>query len=412
MKSNVEPSAQARGVAACKAVADLTAVAGKRMGRHSPRMTSRRRGSMLGIDRKDAEVRVSGKIAAGLVTGLCTAAEQRGGLSMDELLDAALLDREDLADPMSLVPAEALVDLMRFLLKRTGDPGIGLRLAGPVDLRRQGFWGYALLSSLTLRQRFELHVRYQPLRSPWSFSFWEEAGKGIFEFVVHDLPGDVLPALLDFSVAGSLHQLRRHFHPRRPSIELWLAYAEQPHHESLRALADGPIIFRAPCNRLELPAADLDTRLGGDPHLGKLTEAQLDAQLARAETANTDRGLIEQVRDRVTARLHRDASLSSIADDMRTSARALRRRLESAGASFQDLLDDVRRVRAIDYLVSTDEAIDRIAEMVGYADPSNFRRAFRRWTGMGPSAFRARQRSSLGGAVAANDRPAVRKASP
>ena len=355
---------------------------------------------------------VNGKMAAGFVTWLCNAAEQRCGFTSKELLNAALLDLEDLSDPSALIPMEAVADLWRFLLARTGDPGIGLRLAGPRDLRTQGFWGYALLSSLTLRQRFELHARYQSLRSSISLSFWEEGGEGVAEFGVHDVPADVYPALVDCCVATGLHQLRGHLHPRTPAVGLWLTYAEQPHHEGLRALAGGPIVFRAPCNRLQLPAAELDVKLPGDPYLGELMRAELDAELTQTEVADRQLSVLEMVRARLLARLPQDPSLARIARDLRMGVRTLQRQLEGAGASFQELLEDVRRTQAVQYLVGSDEAIERIATRVGYGDPSNFRRAFRRWTGTGPSAFRAEHRVAARPDVTSDDRQQARKASP
>jgi hypothetical protein len=54
-----------------------------------------------------------------------------------------LLDANEIADPDALVPSEAFADAVRFLRTHSGDPGVGLRLAGPIDLRTQGFWGYA-----------------------------------------------------------------------------------------------------------------------------------------------------------------------------------------------------------------------------------------------------------------------------
>jgi AraC-like DNA-binding protein len=334
-------------------------------------------------------------VAAGLLHWVCEAAERRYGIAPREVLEAALLDDSDVSDPSTRVPTEALADAFRFLLARTGDPGFALQLAGPLELRTQGFWGYALLSSLTLRQRFELHRRYQALVSPVRFSYREELGLVHMEFQPLDVPVDVEPLIVDWSLAGSLHQLRRHLHPRIPAVQLWVTYAEQPHHAALRALAGGPVVFEAACYRMQLPASDLDAQLGGDPHLGKLACQQLDDQLvARSEPAPHAAGLLEAVRGRLAARLHHDASLPRVARDLRIGARTLQRQLEGLGASFQTLLEEARRARAVEYLVNTDEAVERIALRLGYGDPSNFRRAFRRWMGVPPATFRAQHRRS------------------
>jgi AraC-like DNA-binding protein len=68
----------------------------------------------------------------------------------------------------------------------------------------------------------------------------------------------------------------------------------------------------------------------------------------------------------------------------------MKRRLLAEGTSFGELLDDARKARALVLLRSPKLTLHDVAEQVGYSDLSNFTRAFRRWTGVTPSKFRAR----------------------
>ena len=70
------------------------------------------------------------------------------------------------------------------------------------------------------------------------------------------------------------------------------------------------------------------------------------------------------------------------------SSRTLRRRLTEHNLTFEALLEQVRRGRTLNLLANPGLSIERITEEVGYSDVRSFRRAFRRWTGMSPSAFR------------------------
>jgi AraC-like DNA-binding protein len=337
---------------------------------------------------------VSEKVAAGLVRSLFDAATRRYGIPHEALLSAATLDPEDLSDPSTLLPLDAMIDALRFLISCTGDAALGLSLAEPVELRKEGHWGYALLSSLTLRQRFEIHVRYQRLRSPITLSFWEEDAMAVLDTELCGFPADVAPVVLDWGISAGLNQLRSHLRPRSPQIDVWLTCAEKPHHGALRALAGGSVVFSAPFSRIQFPAALLDVQLAGDSYLGELVGAQLDALLkAHDERASQEQGVLQEVRTRIGARLARDLSLPRIARELRVSARTLQRQLDKFGVSFQQLLEEVRRARAMEYLLRTDEAIERIATLLGYGDPSNFRRAFRRWTGVAPTTFRAEHRA-------------------
>jgi AraC-like DNA-binding protein len=67
----------------------------------------------------------------------------------------------------------------------------------------------------------------------------------------------------------------------------------------------------------------------------------------------------------------------------------LSRRLKEASQSFRLLKQELRRDAAIEYLEHTSLPLDRIAERLGFSEPSTFHRAFKEWTGVTPGAYRA-----------------------
>ena len=71
--------------------------------------------------------------------------------------------------------------------------------------------------------------------------------------------------------------------------------------------------------------------------------------------------------------------------------RTLHRRLLEEGASFKDILEQVRHTLAVEYLKAGHLSIEEIAYSLGYTDMANFRRAFKRWEAMPPSRYRAAQ---------------------
>ena len=80
--------------------------------------------------------------------------------------------------------------------------------------------------------------------------------------------------------------------------------------------------------------------------------------------------------------------LNEASDRLSVSSRTLRRRLAELGTSFKEITQEVRRDLALDYLKSTNLNIDQISHLLGYTETTNFRRAFKQWTGKPPSAFR------------------------
>ncbi len=80
-----------------------------------------------------------------------------------------------------------------------------------------------------------------------------------------------------------------------------------------------------------------------------------------------------------------------MARQLHMSPQTLRRHLSEEGSSFQELKDHLRRDLAIYHLGRSDLSIQDIAEQLGFSEPSAFHRAFKKWTGLTPGAYRANQ---------------------
>jgi AraC-like DNA-binding protein len=81
-------------------------------------------------------------------------------------------------------------------------------------------------------------------------------------------------------------------------------------------------------------------------------------------------------------------TLSEVAGQLFLSTRTLRRRLEDAQTSYQEIVGEIRRDLALRYLTQTSLSTEVIAEILGYSDTANFRQAFKRWTGGSPRQYR------------------------
>jgi AraC-like DNA-binding protein len=342
-----------------------------------------------------------GVVAAGIVSAACERIARCCGLPRAALLDRVGLDEALLADADAHVGASALMELIRCAMRHANDPALGLRLATVMDLREHGFWGYAVLSSASMRERIEAHLRYQRMRTPWRLSVGIEAGAVRIELVPQHVPEDVLPVVVEWLMATALLHFAAHFGRRPSGLQLQLQCSHERHHSRLAALFEGELRFDAPCNALFAPLALLDTALPGDRQLQRLTHNQLDAKLA-AFQSELPRPLVDRVRERLSARLGDDASLPRIALDLEMHARNLQRQLEAEGCSFQQLLDETRHARALELLDDPAQRIEELAARLGYADAASFRRAFRRWTGRTPAAHRAESRGRRGTPTARN----------
>lgn len=83
------------------------------------------------------------------------------------------------------------------------------------------------------------------------------------------------------------------------------------------------------------------------------------------------------------------AELVYVARKLGVPTRTLQRRLRAAGTSWTRLLAETRRRTAEELLRDPGLTVEEVAVLLGYADASVFHRAFRRWTGSTPGAWRA-----------------------
>lgn len=158
-----------------------------------------------------------------------------------------------------------------------------------------------------------------------------------------------------------------------------------------------PVVFDAQCASLTYAEASLLVPFAAsDTRLVELLTHPADAALAAIPPPAP---LLDRARFEISRRLsatNGDANGKAaelVAERLRCSPRTLRRRLAEQGRSYRALLDDARHERARALLDDPRQSITAIAHLVGFSDPTSFARAFRRWTGLGPSQYRRRSRA-------------------
>ena len=151
--------------------------------------------------------------------------------------------------------------------------------------------------------------------------------------------------------------------------------------------------FDAVENVLVCDASLLDDPLPqANDYMTALAQAQCVELLERRRARS---GLAGQVRELIVARLADPPSAEGVAQHLHMSPRTLRQRLANEGASFRELLDEVRERLAEEMLVAGGLTVAQTAERLGDLELSSFSQAFRRWKGMGPRAYRQRHRIAL-----------------
>jgi AraC-like DNA-binding protein len=130
-------------------------------------------------------------------------------------------------------------------------------------------------------------------------------------------------------------------------------------------------------------------RTGGDPDLFSVLDTHAKMLLDQRPGSADRADIVARVRDAIESELRGgDPKLESIARRLAMSPRTLQRRLSDRGVLFNDVLDEMRFRAAKSYLAPGDIAGTEVAYLLGFAEPSSFNRAFKRWSGLTPTEYR------------------------
>jgi AraC-like DNA-binding protein len=149
---------------------------------------------------------------------------------------------------------------------------------------------------------------------------------------------------------------------------------------------NAPCRFGADTNQIRFPAALLDLALPSERPSNDLSVVNRAIVEHRRTTP-----LVERLAQVVWRDMNcRPVEQERIAREIGMSSRTMRRKLAEEGRSFQEVLDECRMRQALfEFRTRPDLSIAEIALRLGYAEHSNFTRAFHRWNGVSPQAFRA-----------------------
>jgi AraC-like DNA-binding protein len=164
----------------------------------------------------------------------------------------------------------------------------------------------------------------------------------------------------------------------------------RPYEEAFAA----PVSFGQLVDGMVLEIAAVESPLPhGNLALARSAEEVLDRYLAQMG----GRGLAVRVMAAMAQGLPSGTlSQEGVARALNVSVRTLQRRLREEGASFRGLLERTRRDLALRYVAAGTMSLGEIAFMLGFSDPSNLTRAFRRWTGASPTVWRGRHADDAG----------------
>jgi AraC-like DNA-binding protein len=308
---------------------------------------------------------------------------ERLGYPRGALLAAAHVSPERLEDPDGRLPCEVYGAIAECALRLRPTKNLGMQLAHVTPMGAYPLLDYLVLTSDTVGAGIEQLARYFGLvAAPTVLRLVEESARTT---VVFDSGG--IDLAVEYSIALLVFHLRAEtagaFVPERVDLE-----AIPDDREELVRAFGCPVTPGAPSNRVVVSRSTLELPLARrDPALQAVLEEHPAAGAADARLRN---GLPDDVLGVLTIRVNGgDVRIDAVARELAIAPRSLQRKLAEKGVTYHSLVERARCTAAERHLADRRLSVSEIAYLLGYSEPAAFHRAFKRWHGVSPQAFRA-----------------------
>lgn len=300
------------------------------------------------------------------------------------------IDRTALQDPNAVVSAKQHRGMLSDAKQRYEGSDLGLALGLQRSIATLDQLAYLMMSSATLREATSAGLRYQNYSGRFSgnlvvTSFSEIQSQGCYQIDAKQALGELRLLAIEDILANIVTTCRWVLGQALPIKKLRCNYPAPPHVARYQTIFQCPIEFDAPATQLFFDAAILDEPL---PQSSPQSAALYKKICEEKSIARNQGDIAWRLWQIIVENPAHPPSLQDAAQQLHCSSRTLSRKLLAQGWKYQQLIDQVREIHARRYLSDPTLSITRIGQQLGYADSPGFHRAFKKWTGLSPRAFR------------------------
>jgi AraC-like DNA-binding protein len=326
-------------------------------------------------------------ISVAATTGLLEAIGSAGA-NPDQVLRAVDLDRAVLSNAEGFIPCSTFARLLEEAARATGDSCFGLHFGERFNVKNIGPLAYVVLNSPTIAVADAHVARYLKLYNQAAKVFFTVEGQRAYlQYVLVDLGIEVPRQQNEYSMVIRLNTIRMMVGSQWAPLEVRFAHPAPEQISEHQRIFRAPVLFGFPTNAFVIEREFLERQIpAADQHLYQIMDRYLERIL---EEMPQEHEVLASVRRAVAESMREEhPNLTRVAKKMAMSPRTLQRQLKEQGIEFKNLVDDTRRRFAQSYLKSRRNTLTEVAFLLGYSEASAFNRAFKRWTGSTPLAYR------------------------
>ena len=309
-------------------------------------------------------------------------------IDLSFLLTGTAIDVEQLKHCSYKIHKDQIIRFYRNILN-LNIPHISILLGAAIKPKDYGLYGCTLLCCINLRQSLAFAIRYHHLVTKTVNMSLHNDSSGKLCFRFEDLLQNIKVAQfnIELQCVIVLSLVRHCLNDHTFTFEhLNLTCNEGNNAELLKDFFGCPITYQQQHNEFVFNHKQWDLKTAqSNPIAMPLLLSQCDNLLTKFSTKNE---FLNTINHWIRANMHTELCTEHLANELCMTPRTLRRRLSEQGTSFSSMVKDLRCTSAKKLLTETDLTIEDIGCSLGFNDVSNFRAAFKKWTGETPSTIR------------------------
>jgi len=287
--------------------------------------------------------------------------------------------------PNDRVSSAALQKVWSIAQKQSGDDCLGITYAEFIQPASLCGLGLAWITSDTLKDSINRLIRFQhAITTSANFVFNEL--DDCYQIIMCSKLKKTQAVSVDATIATLFQMCRITYGPELKVDRVCIAHSKPECSEKFNDFFAVEVEFNSAENQLFFSKHTFESALAtSNPELARMSDQVVIDYLKQFDKKN----ITMQVRARIIEELNNGVpNQEKIAGSLNVSLRNLQRKLKEEDTSFKKILDETRSELSRQYLRGSDRSIIEVGFLLGFSEPSNFARAFRRWTGVSPHEYR------------------------
>jgi AraC-like DNA-binding protein len=330
----------------------------------------------------------TGQVFAHKLNFISTTLSERG-IDLSRLLQGTGIEAYGLNDREYQINKEQIVAFYRNVVALE-IPSISLLLGSAIKPKDYGLYGCTLLCCKTLHSALEFSIRYHNLVTKtvnMSLHHDDELGQSCFRFEDLLVENDLVEFNIELQCVIVLSLVRDCVDCEKFSFDALRFNFDRPiHHQGYEDFFRCPISYGNKYTEFVFNDEKLSLNTPrSNPFAMPLLLSQCDTVLNSVATKNE---FLITINQWIAENMHKELCAENLASALYLTPRTLRRKLSEQGTCFRDIVKELRCSAAKQLITETQLTIEDIGCSVGFNDVSNFRAAFKKWTGQTPSTLR------------------------